>query len=82
VATLLQNGQALVAGGPTANGDLVASAELYNPAIGRWTATGSMTTGRYGHTATLLQNGQRQAQMRVVSQEDSRSLGGPSPGHI
>jgi hypothetical protein len=32
-ATLLQNGQVLVAGGANSNGNL-ASAELYNPATG------------------------------------------------
>src|SRR4029077_520831 len=34
-----------------------ATAELYDPASGTWTATESLNTGRYGHTATLLQNG-------------------------
>src|SRR5438093_818484 len=55
-ATLLSNGQVLVAGGIGVGGDL-ASAELYDPASGVWTATGSMATARYCHTATLLSKG-------------------------
>jgi N-acetylneuraminic acid mutarotase len=59
-ATVLQNGQVLVAGGVEAgvNMTVTSGAELYNPATGTWTPTGSMTTARFGHTATLLQNGQ------------------------
>ena len=56
-ATLLPNGQVLVAGGAGLT-DYLASAELYDPATGMWMATGSMTTARARHTATLLPNGQ------------------------
>ena len=51
-ATLLSNGQVLAAGGDGS------SAELYNPATGRWTLTGNMNVPRSNHQAVLLQNGQ------------------------
>jgi N-acetylneuraminic acid mutarotase len=57
-ATLLPNGQVLVAGGIDASATPLASAELYNPATGIWTGTGSMAEAREGHTATLLPNGE------------------------
>ena len=52
-ATLLPNGQVLVAGGES-----LASAELYDPPTGMWTAADSMANARFDHTATLLPNGQ------------------------
>ena len=55
-ATLLPNGQVLVAGG--LNSSALASAELYDPATGIWTVTGCMATARIGQTATLLPNAQ------------------------
>src|ERR1700674_1464407 len=61
-ATLLPNGKVLIAGGGTAvfygppHISFWASAELYDPSKGTFTATGSMTTSRGGHTATLLPN--------------------------
>ena len=53
---MLPNGKVLVAGG-FASIRLLASAELYDPASGTWTATGSLATARDCHTATLLPNG-------------------------
>ena len=56
-ATLLPNGQVLVAGGEDINSNPLSSAELYDPASGRWTTTGPLRTARESHTATLLANG-------------------------
>ncbi len=55
-ATLLPNGTVLVAGGFNGSVNL-ATAEVYDPASGTFTATGTMSATRYGHTATLLPNG-------------------------
>jgi N-acetylneuraminic acid mutarotase len=59
-ATMLPNGQVLVAGGVVGGNSSVrcpASAELYDPSTGTWSATGALSTGRYWHLATLLNNG-------------------------
>jgi hypothetical protein len=53
-ATLLNNGQVLVAGGALG----LTTAELYNPVTGLFGRTAAtMTTGRTQHTATLLPDG-------------------------
>jgi hypothetical protein len=57
-ATLLPNGKVLVAGGFKLNHGELSSAELYDPATGKWTYTGSLVEPRELHTATLLPNGQ------------------------
>jgi len=56
-ATLLPNGQVLIAGGVAHEGASSATAELYDPATGGFALTGGLLTGRAHHTATLLQNG-------------------------
>jgi N-acetylneuraminic acid mutarotase len=64
-ATLLPDGNLLVAGGYNwnirfSNYNLplyVGSAELYDPAAGTWMAVANLVSARYGHTATLLQDG-------------------------
>jgi galactose oxidase-like protein len=53
-ATLLDNGNVLVAGGCVPS---ISSAELYDQATGIFTFTGNMTSAHCGPTATLLQNG-------------------------
>jgi hypothetical protein len=54
---LLPNGKVLIAGGVDSSFNPSASAELYDSASGTWTATGSLNTARFKHTATLLLDG-------------------------
>ena len=58
-ATLLLDGQVLITGGFAEDNENrpFASAERYDPAQGVFTKTGSLTTGRQSHTATLLLDG-------------------------
>jgi hypothetical protein len=64
-ATLLANGTVLVAGGTGATpaqsttpvDAALASSEIYDPATGSWTPTGSLGQARLAHTATLMPNG-------------------------
>jgi hypothetical protein len=57
-ATLLANGLVLIAGGMRRNGSIRGTAELYDPATGRFRLTSdSMMTPRVGHCATLLADG-------------------------
>jgi len=77
-ATLLPNGKVLVAGGfgaPTSSANaqpVLASAELYDPATGTWSPTGSMSTRRALHVAQLLPNGK-------VLVAGGRTCNGPPP---
>jgi N-acetylneuraminic acid mutarotase len=59
-ATRLKDGRVLVTGGTAGSGSStvpLASTELYDPVSNTWSAGPDMTTTRYAHTATLLQNG-------------------------
>src|SRR5271169_4666853 len=48
-ATLLLNGKVLIVGGMRRNQDFYKSAELYDPATGKFLAAGDMSVGRVGH---------------------------------
>jgi hypothetical protein len=51
---LSSTGKVLVAGGMDTSGNVLSSAELFNPATGTWSATGSLTTARQNATLTAL----------------------------
>jgi hypothetical protein len=62
-ANLLPDGTILIAGGATTYNSttrsllVTSSAELYDPATGTFSVTGSMATSRHSHAAVLLNNG-------------------------
>lgn len=58
-STLLSDGKVLVVGGDSSGNTqpYLNSVELYNPNTGIFSYTGDMTTGRSGHTTTLLSDG-------------------------
>ncbi|MDD5656243.1 MAG: kelch repeat-containing protein, partial [Elusimicrobia bacterium] len=56
-ATLLPNGEVLVAGGFSAAGTALLTAEIYSPAYNCWRPTFSLGETRGNHTATLLKDG-------------------------
>jgi hypothetical protein len=59
-ATTLADGRVLVTGGMVRHeeyGEVLRTAEIYDPATGKFTATGSMGVPRSSHVATLLSDG-------------------------
>jgi hypothetical protein len=57
--TILRDGRVLLTGGVQNAGfrSELSSAEIYDPAAGTFSATGSMSVPREGHTATMLRDG-------------------------
>lgn len=74
-ATLLADGRVLVVGGgrpDRAPRRALASAEIFDPASGRFTAAGTLAQGRYKHGALRLANGD----VLVVGGSDERDYDG------
>jgi len=69
-STLLPDGTVLVEGGVAAHSVVTWTAEVYDPASGAWSVTGSLNTARYDHTATLLADGT----VLVTGGDDSNSV--------
>lgn len=56
-ATVLRNGNVLIAGGQGANGAAIAESYVYVPGTNTWESAGPMLVPRAGHTASLLPSG-------------------------
>jgi hypothetical protein len=56
-AILLPDGKVLIVGGMRRNQDFYKSAELFDPATGKFQPTGEMNVARVGHVAVLLSSG-------------------------
>ena len=76
-ATLLENGQVLIAGGndPASGEDetYLASVEIYDPDANSWTDTTPLGVARGFHTATLLQYGPQNGKVLVAGGANNAS---------
>jgi hypothetical protein len=57
LATRLPDGRVLLTGGQSEGGEILATAELFDPASGTFKATGAMGTARVKHAAAVLPDG-------------------------
>jgi hypothetical protein len=85
-STLLSNGKVLVTGGCTGGypcAATTATAELYDPESGTWSATASLPAGVFGHTATSISTGlvEEPAVVLVVGGCRSEAACGPTGAH-
>jgi len=74
-ATVLKNGRVLVVGGGSGHypsQTIYRSAEIFDPATGKFTLTGEPTVGRHKHAAILLRSGK----VLVVGGSDNRDWHG------
>ncbi|HEY8598583.1 MAG TPA: kelch repeat-containing protein [Thermomicrobiales bacterium] len=75
-AIVLPDGRVVVSGGETvaADGqrDVTPAVEIFDPASGAWADTGSLSTGRAGHTANLLPDGR----ILIVGGQTAATRGG------
>jgi len=83
-ATLLPDGKVLIAGGMRRNQDFYKSAELYDPATGKFQPTGEMNIARVGQIAVLLGSGKVLVAGGWVGQggTDSAELYDPATGRF
>ena len=82
-ATRLLDGRVLIAGGSLGandnpNATATATAEIFAPATGKFSPTGSMTTPRWCHSATLLKDGR--VLMLGSGEDSSAELYDPAKG--
>lgn len=67
------SGQVLISGGADNKGNFLSSAELYNPATGKFTLTGSMSESRFDQVEILLGSGPNAGDILVVAGSGDQS---------
>jgi large repetitive protein len=80
-ATLLSDGEVLLAGGEDSGG-VLSSAELYNPTADTFTATGNLNHKRTGASATLVVSGTKQLVLVAGGSSDGTDAGALGSGEL